>query len=914
MPNLVVRSISCIAIVGLAMGQPRPASTRLAAAVEEFKLQTRTLGLRADSPTAAAAKATKLTAFHGRFYENFRNDFLDAVPHEIVQRGGSKGLLRRNQFGFNVSGPVVGKKTFFSVSYEGMREKTARTNLRTIPTMLERTGDWSQVVDSAGAPLVIFDPATTSVNPNYNSTQSVSTSNLQYNRAAYANNKIPVSQLDSKAQAALAYYPAPNTNVGPFFRNNFVSINPEVNKANGWIINADHTFLSRHKLNFKLNYSNGISGVAPLFNTVADPNSPSRDIKNRRVSLEHVFTMSASRISTVSVTAITDKFTNIVDPKIGPFPEYQLGAYSSMGRQFPSSRDTRAQYFVEQNFSTLYKTHRLNFSSEYLVNQTNSYRPRYPVGSFRFGEALTSLPGINNTGHAFASFLLGGAEFAELSQTISPTYLRGGHARAAARDQWEIRPGLALTIRARISSLRSRVEKFNRQSTISFDAINPVNGKPGALVVAGQNGFGRAFKPTLVKVDYSAGLAWTIKQLRSTVVRIESSRNYNNPGLNTTQWGTQAFNGTPNWISANPQLTPAIRLATGFTANRTFPDLRPESANDTNADYIDSSKHIGAFQETSVSIQHEIPKWFVVSVSSFHSIAHNLFIGGAAANLNAIPLSALAHRDKLNDLTFNRSLRPFPQYQRFNTDGTYPGGHFVFDNARLRIEKRSSGGLSTTFQYTFAKGLADWGTGEMQDYYNRRNEWTYFSGEGNHFINFTYVYELPFGPSKRFLRGSGISRILFAGWSMSGASNYNGGAPLVIRSQFNNTGGVVERLYVNVVPGNDGKVAKPGPTQWFDPAAFTVPADFTLGNASRNHSKLRGPANISNDVSFNKRFAVRADSTMELSISAFNAINHANWNYPDQTIGPANAPNVNAGKIIGSIGGRVMQLGLRYNF
>ena len=63
-----------------------------------------------------------------------------------------------------------------------------------------------------------------------------------------------------------------------------------------------------------------------------------------------------------------------------------------------------------------------------------------------------------------------------------------------------------------------------------------------------------------------------------------------------------------------------------------------------------------------------------------------------------------------------------------------------------------------------------------------------------------------------------------------------------------------------------------------------------------------------------KRVAFANERTMELSLAAFNFVNHANWNAPDNVIGPQRAPNVNAGKIIGSSGGRVMQLGLRFNF
>jgi hypothetical protein len=45
-----------------------------------------------------------------------------------------------------------------------------------------------------------------------------------------------------------------------------------------------------------------------------------------------------------------------------------------------------------------------------------------------------------------------------------------------------------------------------------------------------------------------------------------------------------------------------------------------------------------------------------------------------------------------------------------------------------------------------------------------------------------------------------------------------------------------------------------------------------------------------------------------------NFVNHAVWTDPDTVIGPASAPNVNAGKIIGSRGQRIIQLGLKFNF
>jgi hypothetical protein len=67
-------------------------------------------------------------------------------------------------------------------------------------------------------------------------------------------------------------------------------------------------------------------------------------------------------------------------------------------------------------------------------------------------------------------------------------------------------------------------------------------------------------------------------------------------------------------------------------------------------------------------------------------------------------------------------------------------------------------------------------------------------------------------------------------------------------------------------------------------------------------------------VSLAKRFAIDQDRTMEFTVSTFNFLNHGTWNDPDPSIGSVASPNVNAGHIIGSRGGRVVQLGLRLSF
>jgi hypothetical protein len=132
-PSLV---ISCVLMAALCpwAGAQQDSQSDLRRAAEEFRVQSRNLGMRQDTPRRGGRARSAPVQYHGRLSHNFRNDFLDATPHDVRQRGGDKNILRRNQFGFNVSGPLVipklydgARRTFFSISYEGVREKIGRS-------------------------------------------------------------------------------------------------------------------------------------------------------------------------------------------------------------------------------------------------------------------------------------------------------------------------------------------------------------------------------------------------------------------------------------------------------------------------------------------------------------------------------------------------------------------------------------------------------------------------------------------------------------------------------------------------------------------------------------------------------------------------------------------------------------------
>lgn len=900
-----------IALFGRQTWAQQKAPTEVERAIEEFKLQTKNRGLRADSPPAKGQNGGVRPSWHGRIYENFRNDILDAVRHEIRQRGGAKNLLRRNQFGFNVGGPLIlpklyngGRNTFFSISYEGVRERISRTYLNTIPTTQERTGDYSGIVDQAGDVLPIFDPNTTRPNPAYNSNLPVSAANLQYIRDPFPGNRIPASRLDPEAQRVLTLYPQPNTAVGPFFRNNYFINSPETNNANGMIVKVDHSLAERHRLSAETAFSNGLLGSARWFPTAANPGLPDRNFASRRASVDHVWTVSARTINTFTARATSESSSTGQTEAV--FPVYQFAPYLSMGRSYPLSKNTRNAFVFTDTMSTRRGKHSFRGVGQAVLQQVNTYWPQYPAADYRFGAGLTSLPGIVNTGHAFASFLLGLPEYAEVSLVTSPSYFRRNSGTIGLRDEYEIRTGLLLTLGLNLEVTTPRTEKYNRQSTVDLSVINPANGRPGALIAAGKDGQPRGFQPTTALMEPSASLSWNPRGDTKTLVRAAFARSYSAIPIYNGQWGTQGFNLYPTFISPNVQLEPVTILADGLPSlDRPIPDLDPASANNTIADLIDRSDRMPLYQSASLSLQREFPGSTVATFGLTYAGGKNLAVSNNASNPNAIHPDNLIYRDQLNDEAFNRSLRPFPQYKGFDVYSSSPVGRYQRNAGYIRVEKRASMGLSLNAFYEFSKQMDDYsGPYGNQDYYNRENEWSRTAGHEPHRLQLSYVYELPIGANRAFLNG----------WSISGTALLQSGNPIYLRPQFNNTGGVLTALNVNIVPGVDPHLDDPGPSLWFNPAAFDQPPDFTLGNASRTHPTLRNPGSQIYDLSLNKRVALSPDRSIEFTASGFNFINHGNWDAPDNVIGPANAPNVNAGKIISSRGGRVVQLGLRLSF
>ena len=114
-----------------------------------------------------------------------------------------------------------------------------------------------------------------------------------------------------------------------------------------------------------------------------------------------------------------------------------------MGRSYPVSSNTRNTYVLTNGISWRYFKHSLRAVGQLIHYQVNTHWPQYPAGSFRFRAGLTSLPGIVNTGHPFASFLVGGGSGGALQVQIIRTETNEVIFAASGRSSEAMRPAVA---------------------------------------------------------------------------------------------------------------------------------------------------------------------------------------------------------------------------------------------------------------------------------------------------------------------------------------------------------------------------------------------------------------------------------------------------------------------------------------
>ncbi len=173
------------------------------------------------------------------------------------------------------------------------------------------------------------------------------------------------------------------------------------------------------------------------------------------------------------------------------------------------------QYEYSGKLTKLVREHSLTMGIDYARWQVfMDAAPSFPQGQFNFDGTLTADPNNSgNTGNAFADFLLGYPESAQVQSGDSGGYLFRNNTRWFFNDQWRVKPGLTLNLGIRWEFDGPFYEKYNRLS--NFDPST------GQLIIAGRNGVSRTanVRPDWNNFAPRFGFAYSLPGHKSTVLR-----------------------------------------------------------------------------------------------------------------------------------------------------------------------------------------------------------------------------------------------------------------------------------------------------------------------------------------------------------------------------------------------------------
>ncbi|HWB95353.1 MAG TPA: TonB-dependent receptor, partial [Bryobacteraceae bacterium] len=535
--------------------------------------------------------------FHGSAGYRIRNEALNAntFANNASQPYTPRAPFKNNAFSATFGGPVIlpkiynGKdRTFFFVSYEGFRFKTGVDYFRTVPTALERMGDFSQTraqVGSTFAPVSIYDP--------FNVT---TISSNTYQRMPFPNAIIPESRVNPILKNVVGEYPLPNrTPDDPTGVNNFY--------------NRMQRKLVRDAVNMRFDHRQGQHALYGTFgNNLGDIDSPNgwgdqtryfsaagmgpvNGDRNYYASLGDTWVLSPTLIADVRVglTRVAAdnraKTYNDVDYTqwgispawygaiglAGTLPEVastgggfsRLSALNQTGYLGKVERQTNWNLVGSVTKTAGRWTHRWGGEfRNYLGNYLDARGSFNLVSSQNYTSGNTIGPLANNidsvtaekSGSGLASMLLGAGNVAAGENAVRMA-LSAKYAAVYQQSDWRVTDRLTLNLGLRYDIQQAPTERYNRMSAFSYEG--QTFGTPGHLVFPGTSGMDRNLWKTPWH-DFGPRFGVAYRASESLVVRSGFGVNY--LPTNTGHFGGPYYYGNQNFA---PTVTPQTALQYG---------------------------------------------------------------------------------------------------------------------------------------------------------------------------------------------------------------------------------------------------------------------------------------------------------------------------------------------------------------
>lgn len=899
--------------------------------------------------------------FHGSGYWYKRHEQFNANNFFNNRDGRTRPLYRYSTLGATVGGPVplghvaprLKDKLFFFYSFENSQTKEPRPLQQvTVPTALERLGNYSQTLDLNNRLIPINDPT--------------------QNGTPFPGNVIPVSRVNRGGQAILNVLPAPNflnreVSRGAYnylfqesivvpktqhlFRVDFQPTSRDSVYVRGLTWHSDTQgsnvpagastwgLLNQH-------YDFSDDGLALSYTRTISPTMVNEFTAGARHTFETGPPLSAEDLQKVTRAARGITFGQYT-PSINPLDIIPRATFGGVPSAANLTFDNRwpligadATFNVADGFSYVRQGH--TFKAGIFLERARNHEGPAGVfnGNFDFSRDVNN-PG--DTNYAYSNASLGNFRSYNESTTRPPVEGRVFTMQWYAQDTWKVSRRLTFDYGVRFGWATRWKDRRNRSASFTterFDpkrapllyesvripagvrARNPVTGEvlPAVLIGAYVPNNGDVINGIVLGTDTSYpngfrerdrvlveprfGLAYDLTGNGQTVLRIGAGMFHQQipgGGLNTVVTTTPPIQFNPSLFYGNLD---TFRNTTGV--------LFPSSVNG-----VERRGLTPAIYNISAGVQRMIGFGTVVDVSYVSSLGRHL---EQTRNLNTVPYGARflpQNADPANPaLPLNENFyRPLPGYanvtwREFASTSNY---HSLQVSANRRFIKSLQFGIAYTWSKSMDYTSADGGAVAV---YRPVRIWNYGKStfDQTHVFVANYTWDLP--KASRWL-DKGLVRWMFDDWQLSGITSFVSGTPTGV--DFSTVDGA------DITGGGDGaRVVVRGKatlddrtfTKWFDTGVFGRPARGDFGNAPKD--VFRGPGVANWDLSAFKNIPLRGERLkLQFRWETYNTFNHTQYLGVDNAARfdvLGNQVNQRFGQVISARNPRVMQGSLRLIF
>lgn len=618
-------------------------------------------------------------------------------------------------------------------------------------------------------------------------------------------------------------------------------------------------------------------------------------------------------------------------------------------------------YFASGSLIKVLGRHTLKFGGELRNNEWYFGQSNSPGGSFSFDPGFTAQfdPAKNNaqvanTGYAGASFFLGNPASGNVN-ALAFTDSFEWYVGLYLQDTYQVNRKLTITPGIRWEWPQDFTERNDRLTVLLPNAVDPLGtavGLPlhGQLALVNTPAYpGHSQNDNHFKL-FSPRMNVAYAATNNTSIRAGYGISYIPPDMVN-------YSASPFQSPVNKAVTTMVASAGGTTdiyPVDTFGSpfstglIPPIGHNPAQLSILEGqnvaspipNQHYGYAQQWDLDVQQELTPSLMIDIGYAGSKGSHLSF--SSRQLDQLPDSLLSMGKALNAQVPNpfyghissgllagpkvsqaQLLRPFPQFNGFSDTAAQVGdSHWNALETRL-IKHFKTGGIISA-SYTWSKlisntdSLTSWlephGAAGVQDWNNLAAEKSLASFDVPHRFVLSYVLQLPFGRNQHFLSGaSPFVNEVIGGWSVNGITTLQSGFPLFFSTVTNQTGSQGGGSRPNVVPGQPKKIkgsAQSRLNEWYNTAAFALPAPFTFGDETRTDSELRDAGIANWDFTAGKTFPLRERLNFEFKAEFFNIFNRVQFGDPGDSVGSSNY-----GRVSSTIGNpRLVQFSGRFVF